>query len=144
MNHITVRLEVGELEGGVPYDAVKLYVDGKSLMSIIRDIELPAATQEGRPALAGSYSWLSRLRKTRDTLTEGAPYRLAILECTCGVPDCWPLLARISVGESEVLWSDFEQPYRRDTGDSGVAWSYANLGPFVFSREEYDQEMRKI
>lgn len=144
MNRLTVRLESDKTEDGATYEAVKLFIDGISLMSLVHDVELPPATREGRPRLAAAYSWPGRLESTRKTLTEGASYRVAILECTCGVPDCWPLLAYITVRDSRVTWSGFEQPYRRDAEASGVAWSYGNLGPFVFDREQYEREMHKI
>ena len=126
------------------YQAVKLFIDGRSLMSLVHEVGLEAATREGRPQLAAAYAWPGRLEQTRNRLMEGASYKVALLECTCGVPDCWPLLAFIKVSESQVTWSDFEQPYRRDATDSGVAWSYIGLGPFVFSRREYEREIRKI
>ena len=45
-----------------------------------------------------------------------------LLECTCGITDCWFLLATITVTENAVMWSDFCQ-FHRD-------WRY-DLGPFL-------------
>ncbi len=54
--------------------------------------------------------------------------KTTLLDCTCGISECWFLLATITVLDDVVIWSDFEQFHR--------AWVY-DLGPFVFDREAY-------
>ena len=58
-----------------------------------------------------------------------------VLMCDCGVDGCWPFLARIETEDDVVRWSDFEQ-FHRD-------WTY-DLGPFRFSREAYEAEIRRF
>ena len=56
-----------------------------------------------------------------------------LLGCTCGITDCWFLLATITVEEHQVVWSEFRQFYRD--------WHY-DLGPFVFERRAYERELQ--
>ena len=75
----------------------------------------------------------------------GAPYdhgflnapktKSLLLECTCGITDCWFLLADIHVGDDVVTWSNFEQFHRE--------WSYDGLGSFTFDRDSYDNLFRQ-
>lgn len=53
-----------------------------------------------------------------------------LLECTCGITDCWFLLARIEVGDV-VVWSALEQFHRR--------WRYDLR--FEFDRVSYEREI---
>ena len=49
---------------------------------------------------------------------------------------CWPLVCRIEVDDSVVVWRDFEQVHRRPGHPSG-AWTYEGIGPFTFDRRQY-------
>jgi hypothetical protein len=45
--------------------------------------------------------------------------RVYVLGCQCGEVGCWPLLARISVGDACVTWDSFKQPHRKERDYSG-------------------------
>lgn len=55
-----------------------------------------------------------------------------LLGCECGEWGCWPLLARVVVTDSTVVWSDFEQPFRKKR-------DYSAFGPFQFDRRDYER-----
>ena len=57
-----------------------------------------------------------------------------LLGCQCGEVGCWPLAVRITVDDSNVIWSNFAQPHRPD-------WDYAAFGPFKFDRRQYETAM---
>jgi hypothetical protein len=144
--------------GGGGFQPYELRVNGRPLIDIVREHELPFAEREHdervaagktesevgpRGSLAGSYLYLpSSLVFPPSENLLGKPYEhgfvLApddprqkmslLLQCTCGITECWFLLARIEVARDRVTWSDFRQ-FHRD-------WDY-NLGPFVFDRDEY-------
>jgi len=61
----------------------------------------------------------------------------AVLGCSCGVDDCWPLLARITVTDDLVVWDEFEQPHRPER-------DYTGFGPFRFDRSHYDEAVREL
>jgi hypothetical protein len=133
MNSIELRLE--QPEGGA-CPRVRILVDARDLIDLLREVELPAAAAEGHPEIAGSYSGLAPEQWTELPERYGDA-RAAVLACECGEVGCWPLRARITRREETVVWSDFQQPHRKD-------WSYDALGPFVFPAAEYDDAVAAI
>jgi hypothetical protein len=53
----TPRLEIGKRDdpAKVIVDAVNVFVNGRNLVDILREVVLPFTVQEGKPDLAGSY-----------------------------------------------------------------------------------------
>lgn len=129
-------------------------INGVDLIARVRAAELPHAASEaaarrsqGDPVevddLAGAYSGLGPLGWPKRALL-GAPSaeascfeiaeddprraKTTLLGCTCGIVECWFLLAQIAVLEEFVVWSDFESFHR--------PW-ILDLGPFVFGRRDY-------
>ncbi len=115
-------------------------IDGVDLRDPVRALEEEA----GAGKLAGRYGGITVHRNgpplanhylaRRGELFEHG--RLAVLGCSCGIVDCWPLLARIEVREEWVVWRDFRHGFRD--------WSYDRLGPFRFERGEYEAEVDRI
>ena len=122
-------------------DAVAIIINGRDLVDIVREAELPlvGAVRAGA-GLAGGYVGLPPgevLLPARRMFGEPATYydgdhpgRIAVLGYGCGDVGCWPLLARITPLQGSVVWSDFSQPHRPD-------WRYDGLGPLVFDRARY-------
>jgi hypothetical protein len=153
-----------EWPGGGGFQPVELRVNGAGLIDLVRDVELPYAEREyderiaaggserdlgPRGVLAGNYLYLPGslvFRPSRNLL--GKPYRHGfvlgpddplrgkslLLGCTCGITECWFLLATITVSDDRVVWSDFRQ-FHRD-------WRY-DLGPFVFERGGYEAQLTR-
>jgi hypothetical protein len=150
---------------GGGFQPVEIRVNGRGLIDLVREVELPHARREydKRVAagdapdelgprgwfLAGDYLYLnagSIFLPSKNLL--GEPYdhgfvtepddprnrKSLLLQCTCGVTECWFLLATITVTERTVSWSDFCQFHRR--------WSY-DLGPFVFDRRSYEGQLTR-
>lgn len=145
MNRISLQVVPGVLEDGQPYAAVQITIDGSSLIDLARGTEEPSANREGHPKLAGAYAWLPRRGAVQALAAYGvsSDEKVAVLECACGVPGCWPLLAKITAREDRVVWSEFEQPHRSEEAVAGH-WNYAAFGPFTFDRELYEEELRAI
>ncbi|WP_433509197.1 hypothetical protein ACQP2T_35170 [Nonomuraea sp. CA-143628] len=135
-------------------DLVEIVIDGVSLLDLVREAELPYARSEQleraeefapepAPLLAGAYScfpgtaWPSRhyLGEPAEVAYNQEDDETMLLGCSCGIPECWALLARIEVTDTEVRWSGFSNNARD--------WDLsATLGPFVFSRRQYEQALR--
>jgi hypothetical protein len=64
------------------------------------------------------------------------------LKGKCGVIECWSFVAKITVNEEMVTWSDFEQPHRGPESVGGY-WNYNQLVPFVFDRKQYEEALKK-
>ncbi len=146
----TIRFEVGERDDPATglADAVDIFVNGRNLVDILKEAELPSATREGEPDLAGSYAGLPpeavflpspRLLGEPTTYYDRDPYdgNITVLGCICGDPCCWPFRVKITLRDDVVIWSGFEQPHR-------AAWRYDEMRPLVFDRTQYlsalDQE----
>ncbi|WP_437807173.1 hypothetical protein [Sorangium sp. So ce1078] len=151
--------------GGGGFQPVELRVNGRGLIDWVREVELPCAEREyddriaagetaeelgPRGALAGSYLYPAGCHvflPSRNLL--GEPYRHGfgtepedprnrkslLLQCTCGIPDCWFLLATITVNAATVVWSDFCQFHR--------PWRY-DLPTFVFDRGQYEAQLVRV
>lgn len=146
MNRLTAKSVSTAFDDGTEYLAVELLIDGESLMEMLRRFEAPMAKREGHPKLAAAYSFPTLNPETLAALvtgSEGEDGKVAVLECECGIPGCWPLLANIAVGPAEIVWSAFEQPHRSEESAAGH-WSYEGFGPFTFSRDEYEHVLRSI
>lgn len=58
--------------------------------------------------------------------------KATLFSCTCGITECWFLLASVTVLDDVVVWSELEQFHR--------SWVY-DLGPFVFDRAAYERAL---
>jgi len=63
--------------------------------------------------------------------------RVYVLGCLCGEVGCWPLLARISVGDASVTWDFFQQPHRKER-------DYSSFGPIVFNAQQYREAVAAL
>lgn len=136
-------------------DLMEIVIDDVPLLELVREAELPFARQEQlerqpdfapepAPLLAGDYQSFSRARfgwPSRHYLGEPAETacnqnddETMLLGCTCGIADCWALLARIEIDGAVVRWSGFRNNHRD--------WDLTDrLGPFVFSRRQYEHAL---
>ncbi len=120
-------------------------INGRELIEIVKEVELPIAKASGEASLAGEYSYLPlHLVKNPSNLLLGgdlpsyrsvADGKRSILECTCGCEGCWPLRAKITIDRDLVKWSDFEQPHRKN-------WIYPDSFEFIFSRSQLEQALK--
>jgi hypothetical protein len=63
--------------------------------------------------------------------------KIAVLGCSCGDVECWPLYAEVRATDRVVIWSAFQQPYRPER-------DYGAFGPFEFDRKSYDRALRDL
>lgn len=118
-------------------------IDGAPLSDLVAAYEVRA----GNEARTGHYSGIPVILLPQGTVhahflgASGSSIgtdddgRTLVLMCECGEAGCWPLTCRIEVSESEIIWRDFRNPQR-------PALDYSGLGPFVFSRAQYEDALR--
>ncbi|WP_210330780.1 hypothetical protein, partial [Aliikangiella sp. G2MR2-5] len=141
----------------------EIWINDRPFMEIIKEVEMPFAQKEyderikeGESSddlrlLAGDYIYphsSSLYLPSRNLLDEPACVadkgfvleendpesgKSLILECTCGITECWFLQARIELTDATVRWYDFSQ-FHRD-------WKY-NL-EYVFERKLYEKQVRQ-
>ena len=140
MDHIELQL----VDSPYVYKRLHIKINGHSLIDMVRQIEQPFADLEGRPHAAGQHDWVAG--RACD-LFDAAAHDVAVLGCTCGEIDCWPVYCRVKRLPGQVRWSGFLNPYRTPKYVSAlddpahqriVPWDYSALGCFSFDRKEYD------
>ena len=147
----TIKFAV-EKYGKQDASVAAIYINRRSLLDLVREVELPFAGAEGHADIAGGYTWLW-LRWISDAHQHfyGIPEpnycyheKASILECrACGASGCWPFLVRIEVTDETVVWSLFEQPHRGKKSKASH-WKYEGFGPFVFDRKQYDEALQSL
>ena len=133
---------------GSPGKYVQILVNGTTLVDLVHAVELPQMIDEGRPSehlepghyWPSAYPGLIHSLSGRDDCGDG---KSELLTCKCGDFWCWPISARITVADSIVTWSEFEN-YHRSGSNKFKAWSYQNLGPFLFDRAKYEKQLAAV
>ena len=145
-NQLKLHTVAGSSEYGT-YRELQVFIDGRNLIDILTEYEMPFAKAEGHSDLAGAYSGLPDIECTESRFLGQSDLeygiqedKVAMLDCTCGHPGCWTWAVRIAVTEKEVIWSDFEQVHR-GSDSSTVVWDYTKLGPFRFDKDAYVAEV---
>ncbi|MFG1886893.1 hypothetical protein ACGFIR_03355 [Micromonospora sp. NPDC049051] len=138
-----VRFEIRPWDDG-PDPARELlpYVDEVSLVELVSGYEHAAGHD-----VPGQYAGLvldrfafgdltAYLSGRPDSAHRAGSGTIALLGCDCGEVGCWPLNAQVVAADDVVTWRGFVQPYRpgRD---------YADFGPFVFRRDQYERAVRE-
>ena len=120
-----------------PTLTVEIYINGENFRDKVRDVERPFAEAEGNPGIAGHATITPReLYESlhNDYLEFDC---VSIFGCSCGVIDCWPLDVAVDVGIKTVTWYGFNMYHREK-------WDYAELGKFVFDKQQYFREVDKL
>lgn len=141
-------IPVNEVEfKAVGDDRLAIFIDGASLIDMLREHELPFVSHDRQPDIAGGYSWLPRtlllpaLSSPRAAAADSELHRegrVALLGCReCGDWDCWRFYVRVTFHDAAVTWHDMTQPHRRK-------WRYDHFGPFVFPRGAYEAALRAL
>lgn len=121
---------------------VEIYLNGKELVPILKEIEQPFCDKEGTPEIAGGYGH-NLPEELYNDLTEAAKegafsedHEAALLCCDgCGFSGCWSVMVSVRQTEKYVYWENFRQNHRAD-------WQY-NLS-YRFDREEYNTAMAQM
>ena len=151
LNRLELKMASGKYEYGEDFEEVQIFIDGQSLIGILREIERPLVEQENPSTVPGDYRGLNKRFITRhhflgqpDIFYGKAEDKIALLDCPCGVAGCWTFAAKITETADAFVWSDFEQIHRNGE-TSEVPWGYHHaLGSFVFDKREYLEEVRKL
>jgi hypothetical protein len=136
-----LQIEIAPVPSGWGGDTM-IKINGEPLLELIQECELRSAIALGSGRdIAGTYSPLRGCR-FEDRLFFGQPRdpqlrhgdRIVLMGCNCGTVGCWPLLAQVQVHAERIVWSAFQQPFRR-------SWDYSSLEPLTFERAAYEREV---
>lgn len=145
MDKLEFKIEEKESHGRkIP--AANIFINGKDLIEMIKEYELPFAIKEGHPDIAGGYAGMY----PKDFLfwyldaTWPEDGRRSILTCSgCGEVGCWPMMVSVTEDNNTIKWSDFHQPHRGPESKASF-WDFSNFPTFEFSKENYQDEINKL
>jgi hypothetical protein len=133
----SIDLVVRPLEDSSRPDCIVPFIDGHDLVDLITEHERaeglgPAGGYDGIVPTYFNYGpLLAYFLGAREHRYWGKIGKIAVLGCSCGEVGCWPLYARVHASTTEVTWSAFEQPHRKNR-------TYDRFGPFTFDRRQYE------
>ena len=117
-----------EMEG----DIVRVIINGTTLIDMLRKFEI-----QFDPSLAGQYDYVEKIDFLKNAYVTSEEDDMLLVGCNCGEVGCWPMVAKVTQVEDVVMWSQFQQPYRKK-------WTYSKFGPFEFDANQYRKELNKI
>lgn len=119
-------------------------IDGKSLISILREIELPFARKEGCPEIAGAYDgisiscdFFSSGYYSGENKIQQSDAKTPLLLCDCSCAGCWDFVAKIVKTNKKIIWKNFEQVHREN-------WNYDELGILEFDKEQFENAAKEL
>lgn len=145
MDQITFRRKKSSLED---YQVIDIFINGNNLIELLKEIELPFASIEGHPEMAGHYEGIPPLLSLPPhkhfwgvASVEDYQYperQVALFENkSSGIPGEWTFTARIDVTGESVKWSDFRQQHR-------PKWDYSPFGTWTFDLVAYRNALRAV
>lgn len=113
-------------------EAVEIYINGREIVELLKEIETPFAINEGEMDLAGSYGHLTPTELYSE-LNEAE--ESALLCCAgCGLIGCWAVLVSVEMDENYVYWKEFRHNHRK--------WKY-NIS-YKFDRIVYEDALQQL
>ncbi len=135
------KIEDGVVKFGYTSKVVEIYINGREIVQMLKEIEKPYAIEEGHPEIAGGYGHNSPKFLYEDLLealieeSYCSKYGVELLCCsTCGESGCWSILVFINQDDEYVYWNRFEHNHR--------VWKY-NIS-FKFKKDEYEKAMQQL
>ena len=113
-------------------EAVEIYINGREIIELLKEIETPLAMDEGHIGIAGAYGHLTpkQLYSELNDIEESA-----LLCCgDCGFIGCWSIFIRVEMDKGYVYWKEFRNNHRD--------WKY-NVS-YKFNRQEYENALKTI
>ena len=131
----TIKFEINLEQKGIlgKSEIVDIFINDRNIIDIVKIVEQPFATAEGKPHLAGSYEGISPIELIENLTEEDA--KNYILGCPCGNTECWPIRVKIRQKDNTIIWEDFWN-YHRD-------WDWSELH-FCFDMAQYNEEIAKL
>lgn len=125
---------------------VDIHIDGVSLMKLVDDFELamnPSGELNGTTPRTSNDDYYSiwNINTAFDQTVTDTPLqsreRAVALICGCGEAGCSSTQVDVSVSEDTVTWSNLRTWITKYE-------PYADLGPWVFDRSQYEGELTKL
>ena len=146
-------------EFGYALPVINIYINGRDLIDLISEVEHKLFTADRETIVRSSYIGYETVnfeRFHREMQGRKTYPRSVLLTCTCTIPECNCIMADIAIEAHTVTWSGLKSPwlggatpnaFMEEAEAQALGWeplSYAELGPFVFDREQYFSALEEI
>ncbi len=130
------------------YACAMILINGRPLIDIVREYELPYARKYGQENIAGGYmpicaDYLLDLL-TDKKKSEEYDRETPVLICQCGCEGCWDLLMTVVQEGAFVEWTNFHNPHRSSPTSAGGYWNYNDFPSFRFDKQEYQTAIARL
>lgn len=127
------------------WTVLDIRVNGSRLQEIVRAVEANQGTGDAEKNAPAPGAYMGLHPQSDDYFvrrlvgepvvhtSNGISRRTALLRCTCGEVECWPLQANVEVTDRTVTWSHFRSAHDE--------WDLSSIGPFVFDRDQYEKSL---
>ena len=157
-----IKFELGwyrdkDFEFGFPI--VDIYINDSKLLDLVTKVERKNARQMGLD-FGGEYAgvWATPYGvEGNHFLGISLPGRQKthtwVLNCTCGNPGCWDILALIEADNEIVRWSEIANPWlvnglpthwHTKSPEDFIAFDYSSIGSYVFNRGQYEDALNQL
>lgn len=123
---------------------VDLYINGVNLIDTLTVFETKMVEQTNDSAMPGHYMGLDPQELYQNLMNPEKyswddKHRSLVLGCVCGDEGCWPMHVDVRKKRDHIIWTDFENRFRN--GEFDIVWDYSEIGPFVFDRKAYEEQL---
>ena len=157
-----IKFELGwycDEDFGFGFPIIDIYINDSKLLDIVTKVERENARRLGLD-FGGNYTgvWATPYVVEGDHFLGFAPlgqpkYHTWVLNCTCGNPGCWDILAFIEADNETVRWRDIVNPWlvnglpthwHTEKPEYFLAFDYSSIGPYIFDRRQYENALNQI
>ena len=145
---------------GFRFPTINIYVNNRNFLSLVEEIEQRNKILHGEEPSDSYYIGHDPSRFSRDFCDEflglhSRPYSV-LLTCTCTFAECNCIMAKITMTNQAVTWSEIRSPWLGGNSpspwvtedialESGwVPYDYSGLGPFIFEKRKYIDALDKL
>lgn len=134
MDKILFKKVTYEYDNSFIQEAIDIYINGQSLIDIIRDIEITVNKES--PHFFAPVSAVYLYDELTKYYKEHPDKIATVLGCRCGEPQCDPLNVSIDERKEYVRWNICDVSAEKEF--------YVYLESFTFDKKQYEEELNKL
>lgn len=157
-----IKFELGfyyDKDYGSGFPIIDISINERKLLDIVTEVERKNAQRMGFD-FGGGYTGVRATPYVVEgdhflglSIPGSAKSHTRVLNCTCGNPRCWDVLALIEADDKFVCWSYIINPWllnglpthwHTESPEDFVAFNYSSIGPYIFDRRQYEDALNEL